>query len=131
MFDPITGWLATKVGAKLAKPVLFGGMFLLVIAAVFLLGRCTGNDNEDVAAQVEQTNRSGEAIADAAEMAIDDIGEQTATEAVIDQAVEEATREIDRAESADAVRAAVIAGLCGQREHRDDPACQVQQPDTR
>lgn len=118
------GWLAAIVGQRAAKPVFFGLLVVLLLGGMFLLGKCS-NDDDAVNAQVEQTNRSGEAIANAAEMAIDKLEDRTVTDQAIDQAVASTVQEIDRAESADAVRAAVIAGLCGQPEHRNDPACRV------
>lgn len=123
-------FLAPLLATKFGKPLIFGGMFLFVIGAVFLLGRCTGGD-DDVAAQVEQTNRSGEAISNAAEMAIDKIGDRAVTEASIDAAVNETVKEIDRAESADAIHDAVVRRLCVHAEHRNDPACQLRQADPR
>jgi hypothetical protein len=113
--------------ALIPRPVWIVLGALLLVGGIFLLGRCTGG-NDDVAAQVEQTNRSGEAVANAAEMAIEKIEDRTVTDAAVDQAVASTVKEIDRAESADAVRAAVIAGLCGTPSHRNDPACQVRQP---
>lgn len=119
MAIPLIGpLLATKFG----KPIAIIGGIALLLGLVFLLGRCSG-DNDDVAAQVEQTTASSEAIADAAEHAIETIGERTATDAAIDQAVEDAVQEIENAESPDAVRAAVVNGLCRSSAHRNDPAC--------
>jgi tRNA A37 N6-isopentenylltransferase MiaA len=115
-------WLTAIVGSKLARPVLIGGTVLLVVLLAFGLGYCS-RDDDALEAQVEQTNRSGEAVADAAEMAIDTIGDRTATDAEIDDAVQRTVDRIAGAEDADAVRNAVITGLCGQREHRNDPAC--------
>lgn len=117
----IAGILGTKAG-KIGAGVL--GVLLLGVL-IFALGRCTGG-NDDVAAQVEQTNRSGEAAADAAEMAIDTLEDRTVTDAAIDAAVTKATQEIENAETVDAVRSAVIDSLCGQTAHRNDPACRVQ-----
>ena len=118
MIPFLTPLLATKFG----KPAVIALGVLLLVGAIFLLGRCTGN-NDELEAQVEQTNRSGEAIADAAEMAIDKIGDQAVTERSIDTAVAETVASIEGAQDADAVRNAVIAGLCSQHAHRNDPAC--------
>jgi hypothetical protein len=122
----IMAFLATKAGK------IVGGVLgiLLVLGLVYALGKCSDSD-ADVAAQVEQTNRSGEAVANAAEMAIDKIGDRTLTDGVVDQAVAEVTQEIGHAESVDAVRGAVIDGMCGQPEFRNDPACRVRQTDPR
>jgi low affinity Fe/Cu permease len=118
------GWLAAVVGQRAAKPVFFGLLAVLLLGTMFLLGKCS-NDDDEIAAQVEQTNRSGEAVANAAEMAIDKLEDRTVTDQAIDQAVASTTQEIGRAETADAVRAAVIAGVCDEPEHRHDPACRV------
>lgn len=118
------GWLAAIVGQRAAKPVFFGLLIVVLLGGMFLLGKCS-NEDDAIQAQVEQTNRSGEAISNAAEMAIDKVENRTVTDQVIDQAVASTLQEIDRAETADDVRAAVVAGLCGQPEHRNDPACRV------
>lgn len=117
-------WLASIVGQRAAKPVFFAVLAVVLLGSMFLLGKCS-NDDDAIQAQVEQTNRSGEAISNAAEMAIDKLEDRTVTDQAIDQAVSSTVQEIDRAETADAVRAAVIAGVCGQPEHRADPACRV------
>lgn len=118
------GWLISIVGPRAAKPVFFGLLAVLLLGGMFLLGKCS-DDDDAINAQVEQTNRSGEAISNAAEMAIDKLEDRTVTEQEIDRAVASTVQEIDRAETADAVRAAVIAGVCGQPEHSADPACRV------
>lgn len=117
-------FLAPLVGEKLAKPAFFALMAIVLGGGAYALGRCK-DDNADVVAQVEQTNRSGEAISNAAEMAIDKLENRTVTDQEIDRAVASTVQEIDRAETADDVRAAVLRGLCGQPEHRADPACRV------
>lgn len=99
---------------------------LIGIVAVILLVlvvKCSGDGGK--AAQAEQGNKSSEALGDAAVEAIDLLQNRTATEATIDAAVERTTDDIRKADDVDAVRAAVIAGVCGQASHRDDPACQV------
>lgn len=113
-------WLLGRSG----RPILIGAVILLLVVMVFLIGRCTKDDRSDeLEAQVEQTDRSGKAIANAAEMAIDTIGDRVATEATIDQAVRHTIGRIDEAPDLNAVRYAVIASLCQQYEHRNDPAC--------
>lgn len=118
-------WIAFKA-SKAFKPVLGIAAVLIVLGLVYMLGRCSG-DNDDVEAQAEQTNRSGEAIADAAKMAIDKVEDRVATEKSIDAAVAATTTEIENAQDVDAIRSAVIAGVCKQAAHRNDPACIVQQ----
>lgn len=124
MIPFLTPLLATKFG----KPAVIALGVLLLIGAIFLLGRCTGNDDE-LEAQVEQTNRSGEAIADAAEMAIDKLEGREVSAEAIDAAVADTVQEIDDAQSADAIHDAVVRSLCVRAEHRDDPACQLRQTD--
>ncbi len=120
-------WLIGIVGERFAKPVLFGGIIILAGLALFILGRCTGGDNSDVAAQAEQTNRSGDAIIGAAQEAVATIGDNTASEAAIDQAVGEATKGIEDAQSVDVIRDLVVGSLCAQRAHSNDPACRVRE----
>jgi hypothetical protein len=104
------------------KPLLYIGAAVLLLGTVFMIGRCTGNDNE-LEAQVEQTTRSGEAYADAAEMAIDQIGAETATDAAIDAAVADTVGRIEGAQDAETLRNTVIQALCSMPSHRNDPAC--------
>ena len=116
--------LAGVVGERFARPVLIGLVVLLLVGGIFLLGRCSKDDYEDdYRAQIDQTNRSGDAAADAAQAAIEILEGRTATEDAIDQIVTQTVNEIDQAADADAVRAAVLAGVCGSPEHRNDPAC--------
>lgn len=98
---------------------------LALLGTVFALGRCTGGDNDDAEQQARQTERSSEAVASAAADAIETIGDRAATEKTIDAAVTHTTQEIQNAPDSDAVRDAVLIGLCSRPSHRDDPACAV------
>lgn len=121
MAFPGAGLLASIVIPKWLKWVAAA---LLLIGIVFLIGRCSKDDyQDDYRAQVDQTDRSTAAVADAAENAIETLEGRTATEDAIDQVVAGTIAEIDGAQDAAAVRAAVLAGVCQQREHRNDPAC--------
>ncbi len=103
---------------RLAKIGLIGaGVLLLVILAVLLWPRDSGKD------QIEHANQSSAAIADAAEDAIQTLEDRTATEDAVDQATQEALTEIEQAADPVEVRNAVLAVVCGTREHRNDPAC--------
>lgn len=117
------GFIANIVGQRAAKPVLFGMIAVVILIAMFAIARCS--PDRTVQRQTEQTTASGEAIANAAQEAVQTITNRTATERDIDRATAQAMKEIDHAESADTVRDAVIAGLCGQASHRNDPACTV------
>ncbi len=118
------GWAASLVGEKFAKPFTWIVLALLLIGGVFLLGRCSKDDYEDdYRAQIDQTDRSSDAIADAAEGAIEMLEGRIATENAIDQVVSQTVEQIEGAQSPEAVRAAVLAGVCSRREHRNDPAC--------
>lgn len=119
--------LAAKlVGDKFAKPFTFTVLAGVLLLGVFLLGRCSGDDNEDdYQAQIDQTNRSSDATAQAAQGAIEVLEGRTATEDAIDEAVTEAVNEISGATDAEAVRAAVLAELCTKPSYAADPACQV------
>lgn len=122
-------FLTTFLTSKFAKPVGIGFAVLLLIGIVFLLGRCTGSDDDkQVAAQTEQTNRSSEAITNAAQVAIDKIGQQRANEATVDKVVSATVSEINSAPDVDAVRSAVIRGLCNTPSHVNDPACVENHP---
>lgn len=120
----IPTWLITAWASKLGRPLMIGGGIVLLLLLVFALGRCTGgNDTNAIKAQADQTNRSSEAIADAASDAVTMLEHRTATEDAIDQVVSQTVDEINGAQSPDAVRAAVLAGVCSQPSHRNDPAC--------
>lgn len=119
-------WLAGIVGDRLAKTVFFGGIAILALILVFILGRCTGDDDGNaVAEQAAQGNRSGEAIANAARNAVQTITEGVATEQAIDAAVAEATKGINDAQTVDAIHAVVVDSVCQSPAHRNDPACRV------
>ena len=105
------------------RPVWIGAAVLALLGSVFVLGRCSAGDGSDAGEQARQTTRSGEAIAGAAQDAISTLEGREATEKEIDRAVADATKEIDNAKDAAAVRDAVLDALCVQDSHRDDPAC--------
>lgn len=115
------GWAAKLVGERFAKPFTWIIVAVLLLGIVFLLGRCTGND--DPTPQIEQTDRSTAAITGAAEGAIKALEERTVTEDAIDQAVQGAIADIGTAASPEAVEAVVIQSVCAKPSHRNDPGC--------
>ena len=115
-------FITSLVGPKFAKPLLFGLAALLLLGVGFGLSRCGSNAAQK---QAEQTTASGEAVASAAAEAIEIIGNRTVTEADIDLAVGHVQEEIKNAPDPDTIRSTVIAGLCKQASHRNDPACAV------
>lgn len=119
----MAAWAAFKL-SRAFKPVLGIVAVIAILGLVFALGRCSGDDG--AAEQANQTNRSADAVAGAAEAAVETIGERQATEKTIDAAVAAAVMEIGNAENVDDVRNAVLDGLCGQNSHRNDPACDMQ-----
>lgn len=117
--------IARFVGLQYAKPVAYALLvFLVLIPLVFMVGRCTA-DNDDVTQQVEQTERSTDAIANAAENAIERVQGQAIKEADIDAATIEAAREIGNAQSVDDIRNHVRDSMCRYASARNDPACIV------
>ncbi len=114
---------ATFKASRLFKPVLWFFLAFLILLIVFSLGRCTDDNGE--AEQAKQTTASSEALSEAAEVAIDKLESRQATDVTIDAAVAATTTEITNANDVDAVRAAVVAGLCNQPAHRGDPACDM------
>lgn len=114
-----------KDNARWVIGIIIAGV---LIAGIFALGRCSG-DNNDAKQQAQQTTRSGEAVASAAADAVSTLEGRVADDKAIDAAVTNATQEIQNAQDADAVRATVVASLCKQNAHRNDPACRVQQAD--
>lgn len=90
------------------------GLALIVavlIALVFTITRCN--------MPTERTD----AYSNAASVAIGTIENRTVTERDIERATAVAQMEIANATDPDAVRAAVLAGVCGSSAHRNDPAC--------
>lgn len=103
---------------------IIAGLVLLIILGASLT-MCSSGGNKQAAEQAKQTTNSGEAIADAAQDAVANIESNRITNEDIDAAVRETQENLDHAEDPDAVRAAVIAGVCGNPAHRNDPACKV------
>jgi len=116
-------FLAGIVGPKLARPALALIIGLIVLSLFLTVRACTRDTTAE--RQAEQTNASGDAIANAAADAIETIENRTVTEKAVDDAVAATTKDIADAPDPDHVRAAVLAGVCGQPSHRNDPACKV------
>lgn len=114
-------WLVPLVGERLARPVFFAGMAILLILITVIAVKCSGDDGE--AQQAEQTVRSGEAIAEAAAAAVDVIDDRRVTEADVAAAADQAAKEIGAAQSTQEIRGAVLKAVCAQASHRNDPAC--------
>lgn len=116
----VPGFIVRLVGERFALPVTIALAALILLGGTFALGRCQrGNP------QAEQTNASGNAAADAAVAAINTIGNRNATDKDVDQIVAQIQGKIGDAQSVDDIRSTVIAGLCDQPSHSDDPACSV------
>lgn len=120
-------WIRKLFTGEAAYWVLPVIAFIAMVGVIVMLDRCGPNKEAEQAAQ---TTRSGEAISGAAQDAIETLEGRTVTEQNIDIAVEAATKEIDHAQDVDAVRAAVVRGLCQSPSHSDDPACIVREDDT-
>lgn len=118
-------WLVTKIGAKAARVVMIVGIVLLAAFIAFVFGRCSDRSG-DIEEQIKQSNSSTEAYGDAVENAANRIGDRTATDRDIDNAVEQVKDKIGNAKDPAAVRDAVIDSLCRKPSHRDDPACAMQ-----
>ncbi|KEZ00244.1 hypothetical protein AI27_08845 [Sphingomonas sp. BHC-A] len=114
--------LATVVGRKAAKPV-FGALCALLVLAVLSIGYCSLRGG--AADQAEQTTRSSDAIANAAQGAVTDIMNQSKAETAIDAGVAATKEEIGHAQDPAAIRAAVARNVCLRPEYRSDPACAV------
>lgn len=110
------------VGVRWAKPALIGLAVVLVLAAVFALRSCGGNQ---AAKQTEQTTRSGEAIANSAAGALGKYGAAVGNETTRAADVVQTNREISNATSRDAQRNAVLDRVCREKGHRNDPACKL------
>jgi hypothetical protein len=115
--------IASLVGPKLAKPVFYGVLALLV-AAILSVGYCSLK--RGAAEQAEQTTKSSEALADSAEQAVAVVINSNEREASVDAVVAQAEKEIDNAPDPVARRAAALRAVCGLPEYSRDPACAVQ-----
>jgi hypothetical protein len=115
-------YIAALVGQRAAKPVFFGFLVVLLIIVGLIIGRCSRTDTT-AQQQAKQTTRSSDAIANAAQNAIETIDNRTVTEADVDTATAHAQRDIDNAQTTGDIRNAVLAGVCGQASHSHDPAC--------
>lgn len=108
---------------NLPRWAIYAAIAVVALLALFALSQC--NRDTTAADQAQQTTASSEAVADAAEVAIEVLENRTATEANIDRAVAAGTLEINNATDADAVRAAVLASVCPRAEFANDAACKV------
>lgn len=115
-------WIAAIVGERFARPVFYGLIVAAIFVAGFTVARCTKRPDTS---QAEQTSKSGDAIANAAASAIETIGNRTVSDVAVDRATVQATKGIDDAQDVDAVRRAVLDGVCNQAAHSRDPACAV------
>jgi hypothetical protein len=115
-------FLIKLVGERAAKPVFFAFIVAFIAVVSFTLAKCTGGD-DTAELQAEQTTRSGDAIANAAENAVEVVTKSAATDQTIDRSTAVAQKEIDNAQTPLAVRNAVLDGVCKQKSHRNDPAC--------
>lgn len=118
----IITWLAGIVGPRLARPVLIVGAVLLLLS-VLGVGKCVYDRGER--AQARQTERSSEAIADAAENAVAVITNRTDADRGIDAIVSEAAKDIENAPNAAVAHHAALSAVCQLPEYRKDPACTV------
>jgi hypothetical protein len=97
---------------------------LVIVTALiaFTVAKCTGGNKRE-AAQAEQTSASGQAIANAAQDAVETVSNRSEADLAIDAATAQAKKEIKDAKSPAAVRAAVVKSLCARAEYKLDPAC--------
>ncbi|MCW2370205.1 hypothetical protein [Sphingobium sp. B11D3D] len=100
---------------------------IVAVLATLTIAKCTGGKDR-TAAQAQQTTRSAEAIANAAQAAIDQIGNQAATERAIETAIGQAQGEISNAQTVNDIRDHVLDRLCAKPSHRGDPACALWRP---
>lgn len=116
-------WLIATFGERAARLIVAVLVALVIGAFVLFLARRSHDDTPAV--QAQQTTRSADAVSNAARDAIETIGNRTATDAVVDQATMDTVENINNAIDPFSVRDAVIAGVCRNPAHRNDPACAV------
>src|SRR5690606_4119202 len=99
---------------------------LLLLFVLFAVTQCTNwRADRRVAEQARQSERSAEAINEAARAAVNRVVEQDGAENSIDDAVAAAQKEINHAQSSDDVHAAVVRHWCMRPSNRNDAACKV------
>jgi hypothetical protein len=119
-------WMTARLGSAVAKWVFIAVIVLVALICVAILWRCTSpKTDKAVEVQARQGNASGEALSDAAAVAVDTVVTRNATEHDLDVATGVALEEIDHAQDPASVRAAVQRNLCMRPAHRNDPACRV------
>lgn len=99
--------------------ILIAAAIVFVIVCFIMLSRCRGNEPTPE----EAAGVTAEALGNAASMAVDTLGNRTATDREIDRATSIAMLEIDNAADAGTVRNVVVSELCGRAEFAADPAC--------
>lgn len=113
-------WATLPKSLKIALPVLALVSIMLIVAALW-------PEDKTAQEQAVQTTRSAEAISQAAEQAIERIGDNVATEEKITAESRQAAEEIDSAQNSEAIREAVLKALCPRASHANDPACATRQ----
>lgn len=113
-----------------SRPAQIGVLLVMTALAAFTVAKCTGSNRKE-ADQAQQTTRSGEAFANAADDAVETVANRSEADLAIDAATAQAKKEIKDAKDPAAVRAAVVRSLCKRAEYRNDPACRVQQAPAR
>jgi len=124
MVDRILLWIA---GSKYHYALIAGIIVLLLATVILGVGSCGRRDTS----QIEQSAASAEAANAAGAAAVNTAASVAADEIVSDARTRQTVKEIDNAETPDAVRSAVLGRLCGQETHRLDPACRVRRASTR
>ena len=125
---------AAALFAKYRNPVVVGITVATAMLLMFALSECSKRDaKRAVAVQAEQTTKSGQAIADAASVAVEAVDKRHGAEAAIDVATAIAVRNIDDATTSEDIHSAVTAAVCERvrASGRTDPACVVRKADPR
>jgi len=115
-------WLIAHVGAKAARIIMFAVVVIAVLLIMVGMARCSHNSVDE---HVERTSISADAMANAAMSAVATIESHQAAEAEAERAVAATQGNVTNAQSTDAIRSAVIDGVCRSASHRNDPACKV------
>jgi len=115
-------WLIARVGANAARIIMFVLIVILVLLVMVAMVRCSHNSVDE---NIEHTAISADAMANAAMSAVATIENHQAAEVEADRAVAATQGNVTNAQSPDAIRSAVIDGVCRSASHRNDPACKV------
>ena len=102
-------FLATIVGPRFAKPAFYIALALLALS---ILGVVKCSADRKAVVQIEQTNRSNDALANSAVDVVETYGASVNRAEAIEAATEIAQKDVDNAQDVSAIRDSVVRSFC-------------------